>query len=96
MSPEMMAVFMKDQDKYFEQLDLSGNQKRYYEEITRKYDKRLQSVDLAIDVSPSRKKTIRREIQKSRNAEMKKILSSYQYKTYLRRQKEIKTKYNVN
>ena len=94
MSPSMQQKFMKDQDLYFQRIDLSNNQKQMYEEITRKYDKRLQNVDLSVGLSAGKKNSYRREIRKSRNAEMKRILTSGQFKIYKNRQKEIRTLYN--
>lgn len=94
MSPLMQEKFMKDQDLYFQRIDLSSNQKQLYEEITRKYDKRLRNVDLSVGLSPGKKKSYRREIRKSRNAEMKRILTSGQFKIYKSRQKEIRTLYD--
>ncbi len=93
-SPEVRAQFVEDQEAYFQELRLSENQRLRYDEITRRYDKRLISAEIS-KISESRRKKIKKEIAKEKNEEMKRILGTDQYKIYLERQQEIEKKYPV-
>ncbi len=92
-SPETRERFVADQEAYFSKLGLSDNQKRAYEEITRRYDKEIESLSWGGIIPKLRKKRLK-TLKKLKNKEMKQILASDQYKMYLRRQKEIETKYS--
>ncbi len=92
LSPEIRKKFVEDQTAYFAKLDLSDHQKRGYEEITRRYDKQLLSVEWSALNAPAKRKRTK-SLNKRKNTEMKVLLTGDQYKLYLKRQKEIREKY---
>ena len=92
LSPEMRRKFVDHQTDYFVRINLSENQKRNYEEITRRYDKRILNVNWSELKKAAKKKRIR-SLNKRKNTEMKALLANDQYKLYLLRQKEIRKDY---
>ena len=92
LSPENRAQFVKEQDAYLESLHLSIDQRKAYQLITIKYEKLYQALARS-EASGSTKKSKAKKIQKAKNADMKALLSSIQYKRYLKRQKEIDKNY---
>lgn len=92
-TPEMREKFIADQEVYFQELNLADNQKRSYEEITRRYDKEIQNLGWSGIVRKLKKKRMK-GIKKAKNKEMKALLATDQYKLYLRRQRQIENDYN--
>lgn len=92
MSPETRARFIKDQDEYLLSLNLNLDQRRDYQTLTIKYEKQNMSVQRA-GLSDGALKSKLKNIRKAKDAEMKRILNKYQFKLYLKRQKEIDNNY---
>ncbi len=92
MSPETRARFIEDQDKYLQSLNLNLDQRRDYQTITIKYEKRNMSAQRS-QLSNGALKSKLKSIRKAKDEEMKRILNKYQFKLYLKRQKEIDNNY---
>lgn len=92
MSAESRARFIKDQDQYLETLKLNLDQWRAYQNITVKYEKQNMAARQRTR-NPGALKSRLKSIRKAKDANMKRILNKYQFKLYLKRQKEIDTKY---
>ena len=92
MSPETRARFIKDQDRYLESLRLNLDQRRDYQTITIKYEKQNMNAQRA-GLSAGALKSRLKRIRKAKDADMKRILNNYQFKLYLKRQKEIDRNY---
>lgn len=92
MSAETRARFIKDQDRYLNSLNLNLDQRRDYQVITIKYEKQNMAAQRA-GLSGGALKSKLKRIRKAKDAEMKRILNNYQFKLYLKRQKEIDNNY---
>ncbi len=92
MSPETRERFIKDQDQYLLSLNLNLDQRRDYQTITIKYEKQNMAAERA-GLSGGALKSKLKNIRKAKDAEMKRILNKYQFKLYLKRQKEIDNNY---
>lgn len=88
MSPEMRARFIEDQDQYLNSLNLNLDQRRDYQTITIKYEK-LNMAARRAGLSSVALKSKLKNIRKRKDVDMKRILNKYQFKLYLKRQKEI-------
>ncbi len=89
---EARKQFVAEQDAYLQNLQLSIDQRKSYQQITIQYEKRFQAVEWS-GVSEANMKAQRKKLQKAKDAEMKQVLSDRQYKMYVQRQKEIEKKY---
>lgn len=78
-------------EQYFEKLDLSEAQKPRFEEITKKYALQMKALKTS-NKSRFAKYRENKSIKRSKNKEMKIVLSAEQYKIYEETQKEIQKK----
>lgn len=92
MSPETRERFIKDQDEYLLSLNLNLDQRRDYQVITIKYEKQNMAAQRA-GLTGGALKSKMKSIRKAKDVEMKQILNKYQFKLYLKRQKEIDNNY---
>ena len=86
---EQKEEIKKNIEEYAVALNLSGDQRNIFEEITKKYAKQM----IAVKDSGARRMSKFREvksIRKNKDAEMKTLLSKDQYKVYLGKQEEMK------
>lgn len=89
---EEQKVQVKEQlEQYFEKLDLSEEQKPTFEEITKKYALQIKTLKTN-DKGRFAKYKEFKSIKRSKNKEMKSLLSDEQYKIYIKTQKEIQKK----
>ncbi|HAS44265.1 MAG TPA: hypothetical protein DCS93_27550 [Microscillaceae bacterium] len=92
-TPEQKEKFRAQIEADLKKLNLTEEQKEPYQEISLKYLDKLKGVKSAGGSRWSKYKKLK-AIQKAKNAEMKRLLSSSQYSTYLeiqaRRRKELK------
>ena len=87
LTEEQKARMEKQFQDYKMKLSLSSDQKPKFEEITKRYGKQLLELKESDKGRLSRYNTFK-SIQKKKNAEMKRLLSNEQYKTYLEIQEE--------
>lgn len=92
MSPETRERFVKDQDAYLKTLNLNLDQWRAYQVITTKFEKRNMAARRGAKSKGALKSQLK-SLRKAKDAEMKAILNKYQFKLYLKRQKEIDNNY---
>lgn len=78
-------------EQYFEKLDLSKEQKLTFEEITKKYALQMKTLKTSGKGRFAKYKEYK-SIKRSKNKEMKTLLSTEQYKVYKETQKEIQNK----
>ena len=86
---EQKEEIKKNIEEYAVALNLSGDQRNIFEEITKNYAKQM----IAVKDSGARRMSKFREvksIRKNKDAEMKTLLSKDQYKVYLGKQEEMK------
>lgn len=79
----------KNLQEYAAALDLSEDQRPQFKEITMKYAKHMIAVKESGDRPMGKVKKVK-SIRESKNAEMKRLLSTDQYKVYLEKQEEMK------
>lgn len=92
MSPETRERFIKDQDQYLLSLNLNLDQRRDYQTVTIKYEKQAIAAERA-GLRGGALKSKLKSIRKAKDADMKRVLNKYQFKLYLKRQKEIDNNY---
>ena len=87
----LMENYSGEFEAYINRLDLADDQKSQYIEISKRYANQLMVLK---NSSKSRFSKYRayKDIQSSKNKEMKALLSSKQYKVYLEIQKELQEK----
>ena len=78
-------------EQYFEKLDLSEEQKPTFEEIAKKYALQMKTLKTS-DKGRFAKYKEFKSIERSKNKEMKTLLSTEQYKIYKETQKEMQKK----
>lgn len=91
-----LTVEQKEQVKqnlevYATALHLSEEQKPKFEEITKKYAKQMIALKDSGGNRMSKYRKVK-SIRKSKDAEMKRLLSKVQYKVYLKKQEEMQKK----
>ncbi|MBX2877931.1 MAG: Spy/CpxP family protein refolding chaperone [Saprospiraceae bacterium] len=91
LTDEQQKEMAQNMQAFVEVLNLTEEQKPEFESITKKYATQMKAVK---ENGGGKYKMYRKvkSIQKSKNAEMEKLLSKDQYKTYLEKQKEMQKK----
>lgn len=93
MSEATRAKFVVDQDQYFKRIGMNEDQRRKYQMITIRYEKKFMNIYRSQVGASLKKKEVKKAL-KAKNNEMRAFLGSGQYKIYLKRQKVIATNYN--
>ena len=88
LTDEQKEEFKKNLKEYAMVLNLSDEQKSKFGEITKKYAGQMKDLKEDSGSRLSKYKKMK-SIQKSKNAEMKDLLSKDQYKIYLKKQEEM-------
>ena len=91
LTEEQKEEVKKNVEEYAVALHLSEEQKPKFEEITKKYAKQMKAVKDSGGRPMSKYKKVQ-SIRKNKDAEMKTLLSKDQYKVYLEKQEEMKSK----
>lgn len=88
MTDDQKEELTQNMEAFLEVLDLSEEQKPTFEAITKKYAEQMKALKES-EGGKLKKYRKFKSIQKSKNAEMKELLSEDQYELYLEKQKEM-------
>ena len=91
LSEEQKEEIKKNLEEYATALDLTEDQRPKFAEITKRYAKQMKAVKDNGGRRMSKFKKVK-SIRKNKDAEMKTLLSKDQYKVYLEKQEEMKSK----
>jgi len=91
LADEQKEEIKKNLEEFAAALDLSDDQRPKFEAMTKKYAEQMQTVKNGDGRKLQKYKKVK-SIRKNKDAEMKALLSKDQYKIYLEKQDEMKTK----
>ena len=92
MTTAQKTAFIKDIEEYFTALNLSEKQKLTFEAITKKYALQMKELKEQDSGSMFEKYQEFESIMKSKNEEMKELLTRKQYEVYENKQLEVRNK----